>query len=71
MLIDVLKRLFSAEIKNKIVEALSDIDQYPECAEQFRKNGVKGFGPVDSLFFNRTKELMETIKNEKLFPPYY
>lgn len=67
----VLNKRLPAEIKKKIEKALVDIDQHPDIAERFLKYGVKSFAPVDPGFYNRTRELMETIKNEKLFPAYY
>lgn len=67
----VVNKRLPVEIKKKIETALLDVDQYPEMAERFRKFGVKSFVPVDSVFFNRTRELMETVKDQKLFPTYY
>lgn len=59
------------EIKDKIVDALLKVNEHPEFSKRFEKYGITGFLPVDSAFYDRTREIMDLAKAEELYPAYY
>jgi ABC-type phosphate/phosphonate transport system substrate-binding protein len=61
----------SADVKSKIANALRHVMDHPEYGVQFEKFGVKGFEEVDSSFYDRTREVMDFVKDRNLYPTYY
>lgn len=59
------------DVKLKMADALLHAMEDPEFGKQFQKHGVVAFEPVDSTFYNRTREVLESVRERNLYPTYY
>ena len=62
---------FSEELKNSLKEAFLSMNKSAKWREELAKYKVWGFKPSDHTLYNKQKEIMEIMKDQKLRPTYY
>ncbi|XP_046380525.2 uncharacterized protein LOC124151886 [Haliotis rufescens] len=61
----------SAEMKEKITNALLDVSKSPEWSEKFLSVNILGYSPIDMSLYNRETEIVDLVKNMSISPAFY